>query len=30
MKLDIATVAPVHGPTVPWSAFLAAMGSAGR
>jgi glyoxylase-like metal-dependent hydrolase (beta-lactamase superfamily II) len=26
MKLDIATLAPVHGQPVPWSAFLKAMG----
>jgi glyoxylase-like metal-dependent hydrolase (beta-lactamase superfamily II) len=25
MKLDIATIAPVHGPVVPWSAFEKAM-----
>jgi len=25
MKLDIATIAPVHGPPVPWSAFEKAM-----
>jgi glyoxylase-like metal-dependent hydrolase (beta-lactamase superfamily II) len=28
MKLDIATIAPVHGPPVPWSAFEKAMGAA--
>ena len=26
MKLDIATIAPVHGPAVPWSAFEKAIG----
>ena len=26
MKLDIATIAPVHGPVVPWSTFEKAMG----
>ena len=26
MKLDVATLAPVHGQPVPWSAFLKAMG----
>jgi len=30
MKLDIATIAPVHGPVVPWSAFEKAMGVAVR
>ena len=25
MKLEIATIAPVHGPAVPWSAFEKAM-----
>jgi glyoxylase-like metal-dependent hydrolase (beta-lactamase superfamily II) len=30
MKLDIATIAPVHGPVVPWSAFEKAMGAAAR
>jgi hypothetical protein len=28
MKLDVATVAPVHGKPVPWSAFLTALGPA--
>lgn len=27
MKLDVATLAPVHGKPVPWSTFVAAMGS---
>jgi glyoxylase-like metal-dependent hydrolase (beta-lactamase superfamily II) len=27
MKLDVATLAPVHGPPVPWSAFVAALKS---
>ena len=30
MKLDIATIAPVHGPAVPWSTFEKAMGAGGR
>jgi hypothetical protein len=30
MKLDVATLAPVHGAPVPWSAFVKAMGSSGR
>jgi hypothetical protein len=25
MKLDVATLAPVHGTPVPWSAFTAAL-----
>ena len=28
MKLEIGTIAPVHGPVVPWSAFEKAMGTA--
>jgi glyoxylase-like metal-dependent hydrolase (beta-lactamase superfamily II) len=28
MKLDVETIAPVHGKPVPWSAFLKAMGTA--
>ena len=28
MKLDVATIAPVHGKPVPWSVFLDAMGPA--
>jgi glyoxylase-like metal-dependent hydrolase (beta-lactamase superfamily II) len=28
-KLDVQTVAPVHGKPVPWSAFQSALGSAG-
>jgi glyoxylase-like metal-dependent hydrolase (beta-lactamase superfamily II) len=30
MKLDVATLAPVHGAPVPWSVFEKAMGSSGR
>jgi glyoxylase-like metal-dependent hydrolase (beta-lactamase superfamily II) len=30
MKLDVATLAPVHGAPVPWSAFVKAMGSSAR
>jgi glyoxylase-like metal-dependent hydrolase (beta-lactamase superfamily II) len=30
MKLDVATLAPVHGKPVPWSTFVAAMGSAAK
>ena len=30
MKLDVATVAPVHGKPVPWSTFLDAMGAAAK
>jgi len=30
MKLDVATIAPVHGAPVPWSTFAAAMGAAAR
>ena len=26
MKLDVATLAPVHGKPVPWSTFVKAMG----
>jgi flavorubredoxin len=26
MKLDVATVAPVHGKPVPWSTFMTALG----
>jgi glyoxylase-like metal-dependent hydrolase (beta-lactamase superfamily II) len=29
MKLDVATLAPVHGPPVPWSTFVAALKSLG-
>jgi glyoxylase-like metal-dependent hydrolase (beta-lactamase superfamily II) len=29
MKLDVATLAPVHGRPVPWSSFVAAMRSLG-
>jgi hypothetical protein len=28
MKLDVATLAPVHGKPVPWSDFQKAMGAA--
>ena len=28
MKLNVATIAPVHGRPVPWSTFLKAMGQA--
>jgi hypothetical protein len=30
MKLDVATIAPVHGKPVPWSAFLEAIGGAAK
>ena len=30
MKLDVATLAPVHGAPVPWGAFLKAMGASAR
>ena len=30
MKLDVATIAPVHGAPVPWSTFVSAMGVAAR
>ena len=30
MKLDIATLAPVHGKPVPWKTFVTAMGSAAK
>ena len=30
MKLDVATIAPVHGKPVPWTAFVKAMGAGGR
>ncbi len=30
MKLDVATLAPVHGKPVPWSTFVAAMGPAAK
>ena len=30
MKLEVATLAPVHGLPVPWSAFVNAMGAAAR
>jgi glyoxylase-like metal-dependent hydrolase (beta-lactamase superfamily II) len=30
MKLEVATVAPVHGKPVPWSTFMEAMGSAAK
>jgi glyoxylase-like metal-dependent hydrolase (beta-lactamase superfamily II) len=30
MKLDVATLAPVHGAPVPWSTFAKAMGSSAR
>jgi glyoxylase-like metal-dependent hydrolase (beta-lactamase superfamily II) len=30
MKLDVATVAPVHGEPVPWSTFVAAVGPAAK
>jgi hypothetical protein len=29
MKLDVATLAPVHGRPVPWSTFVAALKSLG-
>ena len=30
MKLDVATVAPVHGKPVPWSTFMTALGPAAK
>ena len=30
MKLDVATVAPVHGKPVPWSTFMTALGAAAK
>jgi hypothetical protein len=30
MKLDVGTVAPIHGRPVPWSAFVDAMGAAAK
>jgi hypothetical protein len=30
MKLDVATIAPVHGKPVPLSTFMEAMGSAAK
>ena len=30
MKLNVATVAPVHGKPVPWSTFMAALGTAAK
>ena len=30
MKLDVATIAPVHGQPVPWSTFVKAMNAGGR
>ncbi len=30
MKLDVATLAPVHGQPVPWSAFANGMGAGAR
>jgi glyoxylase-like metal-dependent hydrolase (beta-lactamase superfamily II) len=30
MKMDIATIAPVHGKPVPWSAFVTALGPAAK
>jgi glyoxylase-like metal-dependent hydrolase (beta-lactamase superfamily II) len=30
MKLDVATVAPVHGKPVPWSTFMDAVGTAAK
>jgi glyoxylase-like metal-dependent hydrolase (beta-lactamase superfamily II) len=30
MKLDVATLAPVHGKPVPWSTFMDAMGTAAK
>ena len=30
MKLDVTTLAPVHGNPVPWSTFVKAMGMVGR
>jgi hypothetical protein len=30
MKLDVATIAPVHGRPVPWKTFLTALGPAAK
>jgi flavorubredoxin len=30
MKLDVATIAPVHGKPVPWSEFVKALGPAAK
>ena len=30
MKLDVVTLAPVHGKPVPWSAFVTAFNSMGK
>jgi hypothetical protein len=30
MKLEVATVAPVHGKPVPWSTFMEAVGASAR
>jgi hypothetical protein len=30
MKLDVGTVAPVHGKPVPWSTFMTALGPAAK
>ena len=30
MKLEVSTIAPVHGAPVPWSTFVNAMGTAPR
>ena len=29
-KLNVETIAPVHGKPVPWATFVAAMGSASK
>jgi hypothetical protein len=30
MKLDVATIAPVHGRPVPWSTFVTALGTTAK
>jgi hypothetical protein len=30
MKLDVTTIAPVHGKPVPWSTFMDAIGAAAK
>ena len=30
MKLDVATLAPVHGKPVPWSTFVSALGAVAK
>jgi len=30
MKMDVTTIAPVHGKPVPWSTFVTALGPAAK